>query len=46
MEMEPVVVAFESPKNCERIRDILEGGGVAACIICHSAAEVKRIVSK
>lgn len=46
MEKEPVVVAFESPKNCERIREILEGAGVASCITCHSAAEVKRSVRK
>lgn len=46
MEMEKVIVAFESGKSCERVRDILEGSGTAACIICRSAAEVKRTVSK
>ena len=45
MKMENVVVAFESQRSCERIRDILESSGTAACILCHSAAEVKRIVS-
>lgn len=46
MEMEKVIVAFESGKSCERVRDILESSGTAACIICRSAAEVKRTVSK
>ena len=46
MEMESVIVAFESDRSCERIRDILETSGTATCILCHSAAEVKRIVSK
>ena len=46
MEMESVIVAFESERSCERIRDILESSGTAACILCRSAAEVKRTVSK
>lgn len=46
MEMENVIVAFESAKSCERVREILESSGTANCIICRSAAEVKRIVSK
>ena len=44
--MESVIVAFESERSCERIRDILESSGTAACILCRSAAEVKRTVSK
>jgi response regulator NasT len=44
--MDQVIVAFESAKNCERVREIIEGSGVASCIVCHSAAEVKRVVSK
>lgn len=46
MEMEHVIVAFESAKSCERIREILESSGTAACVVCRSAAEVKRTVSK
>ena len=45
MKLETVIVAFESGKSCERIRDILESSGTAECILCHSAAEVKRTVS-
>ena len=44
--MEKVIVAFESAKTCARIKDILESSGVATCIVCHSAAEVKRVVGK
>ena len=44
MERETVIVAFESDKSRERIRDILEGSGTAACVLCRSAAEVKRAV--
>ena len=46
MKREAVIVAFESDKSRERIRDILEGGGVAECIQCRSAAEVKRMVNR
>lgn len=46
MEMETVVVAFASAKTCERIRDILESSGAAACLVCRSAAEVKRTVGQ
>ena len=42
MERETVIVAFESDKSRERIRDILESSGTADCILCRSAAEVKR----
>ena len=46
MEMDKVIVAFESPKSCERVREIIESSGTAACIICRSAAEVKRLHRK
>jgi len=46
MEMEQIILAFESPKSCERVREIIEGSGTAACLVCRSAAEVKRCVSK
>lgn len=42
--MDSVIVAFEHEKACGRIREILESGGVASCILCRSAAEVKRAV--
>lgn len=45
MKLESVIVAFESEKSCERIREILESSGTADCVICRSAAEVKRTVS-
>lgn len=44
--MEKVILAFESEKTAARVRDILESSGVAGCLICHSAAEVKRLVNK
>ena len=44
--METVIVAFEGEKTCHRIREILENAGAASCLLCHSAAEVKRLVHK
>lgn len=44
--MDKVILAFEGERTAARVRDILESSGVAGCLICHSAAEVKRIVSK
>ncbi len=44
--MEKVILAFEGAKTSARVRDILEGAGVADCVFCHSAAEVKRLVHK
>lgn len=44
--METVIVAFESTKNCWYVKDILESAGVASCVVCRSAAEVKRAVNK
>lgn len=44
--MEKVILAFEGEKTAERVRDILEGAGAATCLVCHSAAEVKRLVHK
>ena len=42
--MEEVALAFESEKTCAHIREILEGTGMASCLLCHSGAEVKRVV--
>lgn len=44
--MEKVIVAFEGEKISARVRDILESSGTAGCLICRSAAEVKRLVNK
>lgn len=44
--MEKVIVAFESDKSCQRIKEILETSGTAACIVCKSADQVKRSASK
>lgn len=44
--MEQVILAFEGNKTATHIRDILESEGVADCLICHSAAEVKRLARK
>ena len=45
MKVESVIVALEGEESCERIGEILESGGTADCVICRSAAEVKRTVS-
>ncbi len=44
--MEQVIVAFESGRTAQRVRDILESGGTAACILCSSAGQVRRTVQK
>ncbi len=44
--MEQVIVAFERESNAKKIKETLESAGVAACIICRSTAEVKRLVYK
>lgn len=44
--MDKVILAFEGEKATARVRDILESSGAATCLICHSGAEVKRLVNK
>lgn len=44
--MDRVILAFEGEKTTQRVRDILENSGTAECLICRSAAEVKRLVNK
>lgn len=44
--MEQVILAFEGEKNARHIRDIIESFGLAECLICHSAAEVKRLAGR
>ena len=46
MERETVIVAFESDKSRERIRDILESGATASCVLCRTADQVRRAVHK
>ena len=42
--MQNVIVAFESGANRAKIREILESEGEFSCLVCSSAAEVKRAV--
>ena len=44
--MRQVIIAFENSANSARIREILESDGGLACVVCHSAAQVKRAVRK
>ena len=44
--MRQVIVAFERPSNCDRLREILESTGEFSCLTCRSAAQVKRAVGK
>ena len=44
--MQTVIVAFESGDNSTKIREILESEGEFSCLVCRSAAEVKRAVHK
>ena len=44
--MQTVIVAFESGSISTNIREILESGGEFSCLVCRSAAEVKRLVHK
>jgi len=44
--MENVILAFEGEKTGVRMREIIENAGVANCLLCHSAAEVKRLIHK
>lgn len=44
--MDRVILAFEGEKTALRVRDILENSGTAECLICRSAAEIKRLVNK
>lgn len=41
-----VIVAFESGGSSARVREVLESEGEFSCLVCRSAAEVKRVVRK
>lgn len=43
--MPKVIVAFENEANSTKIRDIVESAGIG-CLVCRSAAEVKRMIRK
>ena len=42
--METVVVAFEGEKNGRRLKELLESSGTAACLLCRTADQAKRLV--
>ena len=44
--MQTVIVAFEGGANSAAIKEILESEGEFSCLVCRSAAEVKRAVHK
>ena len=44
--MQKVIVAFEQESTAASICEALESGGVAECVSCRSAAEVRRLVNK
>ena len=44
--MDQVIVAFENSQTAERIRDILESGATASCVLCRTADQVRRAVHK
>lgn len=44
--MEKVIVAFESEQSCRRVREVLENGLAVSCLVCRTAAEVKRTVNQ
>ena len=41
-----VIVAFENAANAARVKEILEASGDFSCLVCRSAAGVKRTVRK
>lgn len=44
--VQKVIVAFEHEATAASICEALESGGVAECVSCRSAAEVRRLVNK
>lgn len=44
--MGQIVVAFERQSNCQRLKEVLESTGEFSCLICRSAAQVKRTAAK
>lgn len=44
--MEQIILAFEQEKTARRIKELLESSGTAACLLCTSADQVRRMVCK
>jgi len=44
--MDNIILAFESEKTCQNLKELLEGSGTALCLVCRSAAQVRRLVHK
>lgn len=44
--MRKVIVAFENELNSAKVQEAVEGAGVAGCVVCRSAAQVRRAVNK
>ena len=44
--MEKIIVAFENEKTALRVRELLEGGGAASCLVCRTADQVRRAIRK
>ena len=44
--MEKIIVAFENEKTALRVRELLEGGGAASCLVCRTADQVRRSIRK
>lgn len=44
--MEKVIVAFESEKTAQHLREILESSATASVLLCHSGDEIRRAVQK
>ncbi len=44
--MRKIIIAFESAANSAKVQEIIENAGVASCVVCRSASEVKRAVHK
>ena len=44
--MEKIITAFENEKTALRVKELLEGGGAAACLVCRTADQVRRSICK
>ena len=44
--MEKIIAAFENEKTALRIKELLEGGGAASCLVCRTADQVRRAIRK
>ena len=44
--MEKIITAFENEKTALRVRELLEGGGAASCLVCRTADQVRRSIRK